>query len=180
MAVPKLDIKLEETYNSYYIGFSDIGEYPTAWNVTNATAEVTPPGFPKIAVTFTPKAVNIYKSSQLGITCDEDDDCVPLPDGIYTIKYSIHPNSVYFIEKSFMRVNNIRCEYGQAYLKVDFSCNCDPQQKHKDKRALHDIAVLIDGAVAESNNCNVERAYEYYNKAKQLLRNFHKSGCQCD
>lgn len=179
MTKPKLDLSLEETYNIFYLGIKDISEFDANWNITNATVEITPPGFPKVAVTFTPKAINLFKSSQLGVTCGEDEDCVPLPDGIYTVKYSVHPNSLYFVEKSFMRVNNIRCQHGDAFLKVDFSTSCNPAQKREDKNYLNDIAALIDGAVAASNKCDEVSAYKYYNKAKQLIDNFHKHGCGC-
>lgn len=177
MAVPILDITLVETYNLYYIAITDISEYPPNWNIQNVSFEVTPPGFLKINVPFTPKSTNYYKSSHLGITCGVDEDCVPLPDGIWKMKYSIKPNSTYWVEKSFMRVNQIRCDYGEAFLKVDLLDECSKNKKQlKDK--LQQINILIEGSVAAANACDFERATKYYEKAKFMLDNFNKD-CNC-
>jgi len=179
MKTPKLDISLAESYNVYYLNIKDISEYDSNWNITTPSCEITVPGFPKVNVPFTPKSENFYKSSQLNLTCDEDTECIPLPDGIYTVKYSVHPNALYFIEKSFMRVNAIRCTYGEAFLKVDFSSSCNKEEKAKDKSTLKLISILIEGSVAAANDCDCEKAYKWYNKAKQMLDNFHKEGCGC-
>jgi hypothetical protein len=168
-ASPQLDITIQDSFNTYYLSIADISEYPAAWTVSNATCEVTVPGFPKKAVTFTAKSVNNYKSSHLGITCNEEDDCVPLPDGIYTVKYSVAPNAVYFVEKSFMRVHQLRCRYGNAFLKADLADNLKSGEKRTLKKELYRVASLMEGAVAEANNCDTEAAYKYYRKASQIL-----------
>lgn len=178
MSSPILDITLVESYNNFFLAIGDISTYPTNYTITSPTLEITPPGFNKISVVFSPKNVNYYKSDQIGITCGEENECVPLIDGIYTLKYSIHPSDKYFVEKQFMRVNGIRNEYSKAFLKVDLM-DCSSLNKKKDKAYLRNIAILIDGAVAETNNCDVDLAYKYYKKAKQLLDNFYKSECNC-
>lgn len=176
--VPFLDITLHETYNKYYLGIVDISDYPPSWTITNASLEITPPGYNKISVPVTARGVNLYKSSQLGLTCDEDgEDLMPLPDGVYTVKFSIHPNSTYLTEKSFMRIAGILCQYGEAYLKVDLAHHCSCADKSRDKAYLSSVRMLIEGAVAEVNNCNTEKGYKYYAKAKQMLDNFGKTGC---
>lgn len=180
MNAPKLNITLAETYNQYYLNIKDISEYDVDWNITQSTCEITPPGFPKVNVPFTAKAENFYKASQLNIGCDEQDDCITIPDGIYTVKFSIHPNAKYFVEKSFMRVNNIRCEYGEAFLKVDFTSTCNKEQKAKDKGYLSSVRMLIEGSMAATNDGDCDKAYKWYNKAKQMLTNFHKTGCGCN
>lgn len=177
MASPSLDISLAETYNVYYLAIKDISSYPNAYNITNPSIEITPPGYNKKGLTFTPQAVNVFKSSQLGITC-EDEDELPLPDGVYKVKYSINPNTTQYVEKHFMRVNAIRCEYGEAFLKSDFAINCECSKNRKDKNVLLSIQLLIEGSIAAANDCDVEGANKYYAKAKQLLDNFQKCNCK--
>lgn len=175
MATPKINITLQETFNRYYLSVADLSQYPTNWNITNPSLEITPPGFNKVNVAFTPKTVSHYTSSHLGITCDEDMD-MALPDGIYLLKYSIHPNLTHFVEKSFMRVYNIWCQYEEKFLELNLSQCCPNKKQSMLQRELDKIDMLINSSVAAANACDSERAYREYNLAQQLLNNLD---CNC-
>lgn len=175
MATPKINITLQETFNRYYLSVADLSQYPANWNITNPSLEITPPGWNKVNVPFTPKTVSHYMSSHLGITCDEDMDMV-LPDGIYLIKYSIHPNLTYFVEKSFMRVHNLRCQYETAFLKLNLSQCCTSQKQIVLQKELDKIDMLINASVAAANACDSVMAYNHYNLAQQLLNSLD---CNC-
>jgi len=169
-----LDINLVDTYNVESIGFADISTYDPSYTISNATFEITPPGFNKVSVTFTPKQVNIYNASNLNLGVGTG---TQLPDGIYTITYSVFPNLTYTVTKSFMRTTLIKCLYKRVFLAMDTKCNCSPLNKTDLRNKLRDIALLIDGSIASASECDIINAEAKYNKAMFLLKNIKL--CEC-
>lgn len=169
-----LDLHLVETYKLGSIAFADISSY--SGNPTNVSFEITPPGFSKINVSFTPRVVNIYNAYNLGITTDED-AVVYLPDGVYTMKYSVAPNATVYVEKSFMRVAYIESLYKRAFLQVDTGCDCNSDSKAKLKKQLRDIKLLIDGSIAATDDCDYSMATRLYKQAFLMLQNLEL--CEC-
>ena len=157
------------------IGFADISRYDDNFVISSPTFEITPPGYPKVNVPFTPQSANVYYASDFNIS---EDNCTAIPDGIYSIKYSVNPNQQYFIEKSVMRIDFIRCKYWNAFLKVDLNCNCNKDTIAKDKNTLAQISLLIEGSVAAANNNDCSTAYQLYHKADKMLSNM--KFCQCN
>lgn len=173
-ATPKLDLFFPETYDVYLLGVADITEYPQNWNIQNASLEITPPGFNKVNVVFTPKSVNYYKSNHLDITCDDLEECMPLPDGMYTVKYSIHPNLTYVVEKTFMRVEQLMCQFGETLLTIDL----ETDKGKPDRTKLHQVFLLIQGAVFAGRKGDGISATANYDKAKKILDGMSKN-CAC-
>lgn len=165
-----LDLNLLESCSLKKLVVSDDSFYGNT-KVKNASMEITPPGFNKINVTFVPDSVNIYNSTLLGISCDY----VNLPDGLYKFKYSIYPNTNNFIEKSFLRTEQLQCKYGNFLLSLHLDCKCENPSKNLSK--LKNIKTLIEGAIAASNDCNTTLAYELYNAANCQLDKLKK--CKC-
>lgn len=140
---------------------------------TGATLEITPPGWNKIVVPFTPNAANSYTSINLGLSCD---DYIALPDGIYKLKYSVFPNTTNFVEKTFMRVEKLICKYGKVLLNLHLEDDCPIDKSSLDK--MNEIRLLIEGAVAAANSCDNELAYQLYDKANCLLDRIKI--CECE
>lgn len=177
MNEPKLNLLFPDTNDSKTFMIADISEYPENFNISNPTIEITPPGFPAVTLPFPPKGIQVYNSDMLEITCgDIECDEVPLPDGIYYIKYSIFPNYKYYVEKSILYVNNIIESLDKVWLKVDLM-ECDMAIKAKDKKILELIEAYINGAIAAANNCLDKLAMKLYNKAAQLIDDFINNKC---
>lgn len=174
MANTKLDLQLVETYKLGTIAFADISRYIP--NANNPSFEITVPGYSKINVPFTPSIVNIYNAVNLEISNDSDENTY-LPDGIYNIKYSVAPNNVYFIERSFMRTSYIDSLYKRTFLQIDNGCDCNPSIKKELKEELRDIKLLIDGSVAAADNCDISMANRLYRKAFEMIKNMKL--CEC-
>lgn len=138
-----------------------------------ATLEITPPGWNKIVVPFTPNAANSYTSINLGLSCD---DYIALPDGLYKLKYSIFPNTTNFIEKTFMRADKLICKYGKILLNLHLENEC-PANK-EDISKMNEIRLLIEGAVAAANSCDNELAYQLYDKANCFLDRIKECNCE--
>lgn len=169
----RLDLDLEKSYNLKVIKFIDLSTYDTT--PTNVSFQITPPaGFNRINAGFTPQAINIYTAVDLGISTSTDTN---IPDGLYTVKYSVNPNATNNIEKKFMYVENIKCKYQRVFLLIDVSCECNTTYKNQTKAKLKEIKLLIEGAVSSASQCDYTTATEMYVKANCLLDDI--SSCNC-
>lgn len=153
------------TYNSKVLTIADVSFYPVGYTPNNPYIEITPPGMPKITTIFTPKSVNVFNSINLGTS----GDCTgPLPDGIYKIRYSIHPNYDLFVERSILRIDQLLEKYDTVFLQIDIN-ECDTSLKTNYLSQLDQIEVYIQAAMASANKCNEKLAYDLFSKANKLL-----------
>jgi hypothetical protein len=173
--MPLLDLNIISTHNIKTIGIADSSSYEPNFIITSPTLEITPPGNQKISIPYVARSVNIFNSNNLGITnCTNEDLLSPLPDGIYQLKYSIQPSLSNYVEKSFFRVDALKCKYTKAQLSLDIDCaSCDNNLR----RQLQRIRLLIDGAVASANECDQVSAMKKYKQASKLLDSF--KNCEC-
>lgn len=178
MADLKLDILVLPTYNTKSMGIADASTYPDTPPIVSApTIEITVPGFAKVSLPFSVNDFTVYTSSTFGLTAIGM-DTVPLPDGVYTIRYSIAPAYTTFIEKSIVRVDQLQEEYDEAFMKLDMM-ECDRALKAQAKVDLTTIYFFIQGAIASANNCAIIQASSLYAYALKLLRNFKRNNCGC-
>lgn len=165
-----LDIQLIETYSLNTLALADISDYDNLV-IKNPTLELSVPGFNKQVIFFTPKQINVYTAADLQIDCDKE---AGLPDGIYTIKYSIFPNTTNYVEKYFFRTNLIEDRYQQTVLSLlQGKCSC----KSDYNKEVLSIRLLIEGALAASNKNQVELAYQHYNKAATKIDRLKNCNC---
>lgn len=170
--MPNLDIQLIDTYSLNSIAFADISDYGNLV-IKNPSFEVSAPGFNKQNIVFTPKQINVYTAADLKLDCDPD---AALPDGIYTIKYSIYPNDNpdYQVEKYFFNTKQISNKYQQVTLSLlNGNCQC----KSDYNKELIGIKLLIEGSMAAANSDEVDLAYQMYNKAANKIDKFKKCNC---
>ena len=90
MADLKLDILVIPTYNLETLGIADASTYPDSPAVTSPTITLTVPGFGEVSLPFNTNDFNIFNSASLGIT-SVGDPLLPLPDGVYFLRYSVTP-----------------------------------------------------------------------------------------
>jgi hypothetical protein len=172
----KLDLLVIPTYDSRLLGISDVSTYPSP--PIAPTIEITIPGFGIVSLPFTPSDFNVFDSTSLGIT-GVGDVLVPIPDGVYEIKYSVFPAFENNIEKSIIRVDQLMEKFDAAFMKLDMM-ECDMAIKTQDKVVLNSIYYFINGAIAAANNCAIDTANKLYNQANKMLDNFmnnNKCGC---
>lgn len=166
--LPVLSLDILDLRDMNSLAIVDTSSY--AVTPTTYSLQITAPGGQTINVPFTPGSVNIYKCSDFGITCGVS-ECCPLPDGIYDVIYTVQvvgqPNAV--IEKTFIRVNQIKCSFQNAFCKIDMECNCLNEEQRSYKKQLDRVDLFISGAVAAANDCNNALAYRLYKKAETIL-----------
>lgn len=176
MADLRLDIAVIPTYNSLTLGISDLSIYPQSLTILSPSIEITVPSFDKVVLPFTPKTFNIFDSVSLGIT--DPGVQSPLPDGVYSLKYTIAPAYKNFVTKTILRINNLQEKFDRAFLQLDMM-ECDRAIKTQQTVDLNSIYIFIQGAVAAANNCAVEESNKLYRQADKMLTNFMKNACQC-
>ena len=178
MSTLNLDILVVPTYNTLTIGIADASTYPTNPPVVVApTIEITVPSSGKVILPFAVQDFNIFNSTTLEIT-SIGEPLLPLPDGIYNLRYSVTPSYINFVEKSIMRVDRLQEKYDEAFMKLDMM-ECDRAIKTQQKVELTSIYFFIQGSIAAANNCAVAEANKLYTQANTMLNNFIRNNCNC-
>ena len=182
--LPLLRLSLLDLRDQGSLAIVDASTYATIPSSIDVALQITPPGWPTINVPFTPGTVNVYKCADLGIVCALA-DCCPLPDGIYTVVYTVGPTTnpppLPSITKTFIKVDQIQCRFMNAFLKVDLECDCSSEDQKKYKQELKEIDLLINGAVAAANTCDDLLAYKLYAQADKCINKIYSKFClYCD
>ena len=144
--------------------------------VSGATIDIDVPGFGLVSLPFVVGEMNIFTSSNLGISAVGVSE--PLPDGIYHIRYSIAPATVNYVDKTIIRVDQLQEKFDEAFMKLDMM-ECDRAIKTQSKVDLTTINFFIQGSIAAANNCAEVEANKLYTQADKMLNNFIKNNCGC-
>lgn len=171
----KLNFLIVPTYNTKTLGVADNSVYDGV--PSSPTVEITVPTFGKVSLPFVPDDFNIFNSTSLGIT-EVGADLLPLPDGIYTVKYTVAPAYLNYVEHNIMRVDQLQEKFDEAFMRLDMM-ECDMAIKKQQKLDLNSIYFFIQGSIAAANNCAVDTANKLYAQAAKMLNNFNKNGCNC-
>jgi len=178
MADLKLDILVINTYNKLTLGVADISTYPASPPISSPTITIEiPNGFGTVALPFTPNDFNVYNSASLGLS-DPLSPLTPLPDGVYTLTYSVTPASENFVTKTIMRVDVLQEKFDDAFMKLDMM-QCDMAIKEQSKVDLNTIYFFIQGSISAANNCAIDTSNTLYRQADRMLCNFIKNSCNC-
>lgn len=174
----QLDILVVPTYNTLTLGVADASIYPTNPPVVSSpTIEITVPGFDVVSLPFNVNDFNIFNSLSLGLSTFGQ-PLLPLPDGVYKLKYTVAPAYENFVEKTIIRVEQLQEKFDEAFMKLDMM-ECDRAIKTQQKVDLNTIYFFIQGAIAAANNCAVAESNKLYNQANMMLNNFIKNNCGC-
>ncbi len=177
MADLSLNILVVNTYNKLTLGVADISTYPDSPAVINPSLEIDIPGFGVTSVPFVPNQFNVLNSTILGIT-ESGDDLVALPDGIYTITYSVTPAYENYVTKTIQRIDQLQEMFDNAFMKLDMM-ECDMAIKTQSKKDLLTVYFFIQGSIAAANNCAVDTANTLYRQASNMLGNLIRNNCGC-
>ncbi len=171
--ISNLEVHVETTNNCKILKIVDNSIYNPDITVENAILEVTVPGYNcPVVFNVTPGFVLLLNSSTLNIAVAATYAALlPLPEGIYKIKYSIKPNNQLFIEYDYLR----NCQQFQRYVVAcctffDKKCTFCDNDVIRLRKDLAWIKELIDAAkfkVEECDECG--EGLDLYNEANILL-----------
>lgn len=91
---------------------------------------------------------------------------VPMPDGIYQLRYSVSPNEAVFVCLAYLKTDELRCRL-DAYLA---SLNlCDEQVVRKAADLDSQVAVLLAAGGVHARQGRFDLSTQLYRKASQLV-----------
>jgi len=151
---------------------ADISSYASDLPVDCATLSIVSPGFNK------PRDIEVLKGFNLPLNactlglqstgCQQNTH--PLPDGIYTIRYSVSPNDKSFVEYQHLRITQTNNRYYNLLCELEMGA-CEPDADIKDRlEELMLIKGFIDAAKAKVEYCHEpEKGMELLAYAKKRL-----------
>lgn len=179
-----LGLECPETLNPYILRIDDISVYDSLLDVSCPRLYIKMPGFSRSAEiiptidrdssgSWIPFR-GIYTSKQLNVA---NKSFCKLPDGIYTIRYSVAPNNLVYKEYTHLRTTELKNRIYQIYCDMNLS-SCEPNKDTEKKLELLDkIEQYIKAAVSKVEVCgDYDGGMELYNYAKKLLGKFD---CKC-
>lgn len=175
MSKHQLQIQEIPTGNCNTLRLADNSMYNALINVENAILEITAPGF-DCATKFNVSAYfNVaYNSSTLNIApARTHSELVPLPDGVYHIKYSVKPNDQVYVEYQLFRVCAITKKHSKAICALFGDRERITKKQFEERRKeLIWVKELIDGAKYLTEECNSPSndSIRLYNEASRILK----------
>lgn len=163
-----LDIKAESLSSFRLL---DVSCYSDESNVTNGVLEVyTPSSIHGVLLRVQPKFEEIFNTSNLKVS----DEFKYLPDGAYTLKYSVSPNAYVNSMFTYYR-NNILESKIKEQIKALFDIKDEINNKDFVKKLtqLNEIKDYSYAAkLAAEETFDVRNANKYYREATLLLENY--------
>jgi hypothetical protein len=173
----QLDIYVdEELLNPNILILKDISYYNPEIEVSGGLLDILIPGSDSYLTYEVPSGFfEIINSNTLEITNDCSSNLAELPDGIWTIKYSVEGG--YFVEYSFLRNTQQKIKYANSFCSLDIN-KCSHREYKAKFDDLKEINNLINAAKYLAYCCKYDRATKLYNIANELLDNLFDN-CNC-
>jgi len=176
----QLSLDIPETNNCQVFRVFDTSLYTDDLEVTCGTLQITSPGFNEpVNIEVLPGFNLILNACTLGI---QSSGCGSisqrLPDGIYTIRYSVSPNDKVYVEYQYLRVCQTLNKYFNFLCKLEMAA-CEPQADVKaDLEELRMIRSFIDAAKVKVEYCaSPQQGMDLFLYAQSRLQKFGKDCC---
>lgn len=179
-SVVRIDFEVARTNSCKSIKVLDLSHWASAQDDA-AYIEILTPGSTK-AVThiFKKDKLNIFNVSNLNLSDIKDySTLTSLPDGMYQITVLQCQNDPLAVTKYHLQDCQIRCQIARKLIAVDLTC--EPCRVDLLK-SIQEIMLFLEGAQAQTDVCNVNKAMEYYRRAQTLLERIsdtNGSDCSC-
>jgi hypothetical protein len=180
----QLSLEVPDTNNCSVFRIFDTSIYTPDLEVTCPRLEITSPGFNEpvvieIAVDPSVTPFNyILNGCTLGL---QSQDCGThndrLPDGIYSIRYSVSPNDKVYVEYQYLRVCQTVNKYFNQLCRLELAA-CEPEGQVKAiLNELRMIKSFIDAAKAKVEECG--RPNEGMELLVYAQRRLHQLEAEC-
>lgn len=169
--ISNLILDIPDTFDVRTLRINDSSMYGDV-DVECGLIEVIPPGYTKSVNFNVSKGFSlVLNTSNLKIAQTKVfRDLKDLPDGVYSIKYSIKPNDDLWIQYDYMRINKLMKSYYEMLCQVKLR-PYPTENKIKDElKRLAEIRTYIDAAKVEVEECgNRKNGLDLYNYAQELI-----------
>lgn len=178
----RLSLEVPDTTNSEIFRVLDTSTYDAILKVDCGTLQITPPGFTvPVAIEVIPQFNLVLNACSLGLQATNcGTTAVPLPDGIYIVRYSVSPHDKVYVEYNHLRVTQTLTVYYQYMCELEMAA-CEPDADVKEQLdELRLIRSFIDAAKAKVEYCHdPEAGMELLTYAKKKLDKYKKFYCSC-
>jgi len=177
--ISQLDIYLEDILNPKILVVKDASFYNKDITPTNGKLDLQYPGSEQyFSIPVGKNFSFVINSNTLNITnTKKSDNLSELPDGIWTIKYSICPNDKLFVEYTFLRNIKQLIKWNNLYCSLQID-KCAKKKYLEELQKLREIRDIIDAAKYMADCGKYEKSLELYNYADSLINEF-SSNCNC-
>ncbi len=153
----QLFLDIPHSNNPRILRISDNSVYTDLLDVKCGYLSITPPGFntPIVIETSSTNFSLVLTACSLGMqsnNCQEHLNV--LPDGIYTIRYSVSPTDKVYVEYDHLRVTQFINRYNQKLADLEMAA-CEPSPDIKAQLSeLRLIKSFIDAAKVKVEECH--------------------------
>lgn len=178
-SVVNIDFEVLNTNTCKVLKVLDLSHWATSESEVAYVSILTPGSTVPIIHIFQKDKINKFNVSSLGLSDVTDYSTLgSLPDGIYTITLQRCVGDTKAVTKYHLQDCQIRCQIARKLISVDLTCT--PCRKELLKE-IQDIMLFLEGAQAQTDLCNVNKAMEYYQRASTLLDRItdtNSAGCK--
>jgi hypothetical protein len=176
----QLSLEVPETNNCQVFRVFDTSLYTDDLEVTCGTLQITSPGFNEPVNIEVLQGFNlILNACTLGLQSNLCGTVSQrLPDGIYTIRYSVSPNDKVYVEYQYLRVCQTLNKYFNFLCRLELAA-CEPQADVKAQlEELRMIRSFIDAAKVKVEYCeSPQQGMDLFLYAQSKLERFGKDCC---
>lgn len=183
MGAHKLGLMVLETGNKELMKVTDISVYSDVMERTCPELLITPPGFSYstriseeelisgFSLTLTSCDIGLQKDG-----CDARFD--EMPDGVYTLKYSVSPNESVFVEYNHLRITHALSLINEQLCNIDLTSCIDSKEKKAMLCELFGIKGYFEAAKASVEiEHKVDKGMLIYEQGLELLDNLECKIC---
>jgi hypothetical protein len=151
----QLSLEVLDTNNTKVFRVADTSMYSDDLPIDCGLLQITSPGFNQPVNIDVQKGFNlVLNGCTLGIQLTGCSQAEVLPDGIYTIRFSVAPNSSVYTEYQHLRITQTTNLYFRELCKLDLAA-CEPDADVKESlNELNMIKNFIDAAKAKVEYCH--------------------------
>lgn len=178
--ISQLDIYIEKILNPKLLIIKDASYYNPDIVVTNAKLDLQYPNSSNyVNIPVGKNFSYVINSNTIGLTnVINSNGLSDLPEGIWTIKYSICPNDELYVEYTFLRNIKQLIKYYNLFCKIEID-KCNRKQYLEDLKKIREIKDIIDASQYLADDCGkYEKSIELYDEAEKMLNEF-TNDCQC-
>ncbi len=164
---PILNFLIPETYDARILQITDLSDWKHLIKETTYIDITTPARKHPVTKYYNKERETIYNSKTLELTCSEDCELTPLPDGIYHIKIYVCEGGKFSYERYYLRTVKFLLELDRLLIDMSLG-DCKPKLEFWEK--FSQIELMIKAALANVRDGNISEAMSIYNKALEQLK----------
>ena len=177
--ISQLDFYIENILNPKVLIIKDSSFYNPDIVPTDPKIVIQYPGSSKYVTTNVGIHFSyVINSNTIGLTnVTNSNSLADLPDGLWTIKYSICPSDELFVEYTFLRNTKQLIKYHNLFCSLEIQ-KCNRKEYEEQLKNLIKIKQKIDAAVYLAECCKYNQAIELYDSICEELKDLSHT-CKC-